>query len=74
MKQVNMWITDELHMLLVKEAGKRMQKDGIYIKPSKAAAIIIEEYLGNNSNMPSETPTQDSEPTENEHPLSKLDI
>ena len=48
MKQVNIWIGDDIHKLLIKEAGKRMMKTGKEITPSRLAADIVIETLTNN--------------------------
>ncbi len=76
MKQVNMWIDDNVHMLLVKEAARRQLDAGKILSVSKLAAMIVKESLNgkpiakpddnpvaeqqDNEQAPTEEPTQDT--------------
>ena len=61
MKQVNVWLTDEVHIELVKEAGRRMQTTGKYVTISRLAADIIIESVNSNGSQPTKDAIQDSE-------------
>ena len=76
MKQVNMWIPDDIHMLLVKEAAKRMLQDGIDIRPSKMAALIITQHLNGSSETPSTYIPEDDEQDDEQdtNPFASLEI
>ena len=53
MKQVNIWIEEDIYTLLIKEAGKRMMKTGAEITISRLAAdVVIEAMLNSDENLP----------------------
>ena len=45
MKQVNMWMDDDLHMLLVKEAARRQLAVGKILTVSKLSVMLVKESL-----------------------------
>ncbi len=78
MKQI--WIEDETHMLLVKEAGRRMLIGGKRIPINKLADDLVVEAINNSApnSAPGENPktesNKESKPSKGAFDFSALDI
>ena len=79
MKQVNMWLDDDVHMLLVKEAARMQLEQGKIISVAKLASILMKQSLNgkpvdikqDDKQEPTTNPTEDANPTTS-NPYSDL--
>ena len=83
MKQVNMWIPDDVYVLLVKEAARRMIAAGKEIPISRLAADLVIESVtnsdpdraqGENPKIESNEDNKDGEQSKGAFDFSALDI
>ena len=71
MKQVNVAVSDEEHVLLVKEAGKRMAESGKIVPIAAILYEMLEPAIANLNGKPTNNPTNDANPIETPQTNSK---
>ena len=78
MKQVNIYVTDEEHAALVREAGRLMQDTGKDMPIGRLAGTLIKPIIASlNNDTPTNTPTEkqtQDDKQEEPHPLAALDL
>ena len=81
MKQVNLWLDDDIHMLLVKEAARAQLETGKILRVSTLAAMILKQSLNGKpdnkqddeqESLPENDPTTPTE--ENDNPFADLNF
>jgi len=80
MKQVNLWLDDDIHMLLVKEAARAQLETGKILRVSTLAAMILKQSLNgkpDNKQDDKQEPAElspESPTEENDNPFADLNF